>query len=438
MHNTEIINKNIIYTLKFLSFLVPLLLRQQLLLHLLKRTKHIAKRLIRALAAIANVHLFNGSRLLPPRRQQVVKRLALAPLQRPQRLVRAAERTRRAADVELVDAVGAAQHLAQHLRNGRVKRAAAHEVDAARLRGETLAGAVDELLRAKPHRQRLRLDNGARVRLFGPRLWVLGLAAEVAAVCGVACVPPGSRPDVGHRLAQVKVQPELGAAVLVLLGVLLDVERRRVEDGLVERLPARAVGFVGLGQRVADALARQAAVFVAQHEHVVAVGGRVVEEVVAAVGLVGGRVHEEGGGRAEGDNGVEGPQGQSEDRGRVVAGKGEDLARGVEAVPVDKVAGYGAETLATVHAGLAELGAQVGGGAVLAARGEGEQRLAVLLVGHVPEVHAADVADVEGCDAAEHEGGEPRGDEGDAGRLGVDLGFVLAEAHDLCACESLY
>lgn len=59
--------------------------------------------------------------------------------------------------------------------------------------------------------------------------------------------------------------------------------------------------------------AGEAAVFVAEHEHVKSCGGRVVHEVVGRVGFVVWCGHEEGGGCAEGDDGVGGAEGESED-----------------------------------------------------------------------------------------------------------------------------
>ena len=62
-----------------------------------------------------------------------------------------------------------------------------------------------------------------------------------------------------------------------------------------------------------------------------------IHEVVGGVGLVLRSGHEEGGGCAEGDDGVGGAEGEGEDRGRVVACKRDNGAGWREAVAVDEV-----------------------------------------------------------------------------------------------------
>ncbi|KAJ6444739.1 Pre-mRNA-splicing factor cwc15 [Purpureocillium lavendulum] len=430
----EFVNLGFVTSLLLLSPIM-LLLRQQSLLHLLKGAQDVAVLLVGAVAE-ADVDLFDGALFLPALGDELVKRLAVGALEGPEGLVRAAEGARAAPDVELVDAVGAAEHLADDARDGRVHGPAADEVDAPRLGGEAGVRRVDELLGAQAHGQRLRLGDDARVRLRRPRPAVSAVPAagaaaaagcisllrlrQVAPVGSVAREAPGAGADVGHRLAEVKVEAELGP-----VAVGGHVERRRVEDGLVEGRPGVGVGgavvvirggrrrLPGRRQGVADLFAGEAAVLVAQHEHVVTAGGGVVEEVVRAVGLVRGRVHEEGGGGAEGDDGVEGPQREGEDGGRVVAGEGHDAAARGEAVLGDEVGGDAAEVSAAVHDGLPQLATQLVGGRAGAAGGQGEQLVAPALAGHVPEVHAADVADIEGRDGAEEQRGEPRRDEGD-------------------------
>ncbi|KAI9167437.1 Pre-mRNA-splicing factor cwc15 [Paramyrothecium foliicola] len=397
----------------------------QPLLHLVERAEHVAVLLVDAVAEPV-VDLLDRALLGPPLADEVGKRLALVALDGPDGLVRAAEGAGAAADVELVDAVDAAQDVADDARDGRVQRAAADEVDAPRLGGQVVARAADEVLGAQAHGEGLRLDDDAGVLLLGPAVRLL----QVATV-GIAGEPPGAGADVGHRLTQVEVEAELG-----LVAVGGDIQRLRVEDGLVEVLPAR-LAALGLGQLIADLLARQAAVLVAEHEHVVAGVAGVVEKVVRLVRLVLGGVHEEGGRGAERDDGVEGPQGKREDGGRIVAREGDDLALRAKAVAGDEVGGDGAHGAAAVHADLSQLLPQLGH-AVLAARGEREQVLVVLLLGDVPQVHAACVGDVERRDGAHEHGGQPRGDEGDARRLGVHLGLYALDAHDLRACEALH
>jgi len=57
---------------------------------------------------------------------------------------------------------------------------------------------------------------------------------------------------------------------------------------------------------------------------------------------------------------------------------------------------------------------------------------------YVPEVHAADVGDVDWSHFAEEEGGEEGGDEGDARGTGVGGGVDAGEAEDLGAGEALW
>ncbi|SPQ22727.1 dc46b592-a089-4a06-9c88-422163e4bce4 [Thermothielavioides terrestris] len=193
-----------------------------------------------------------------PLPNQLVERLAVGALERPDGLVGAAERAGVAADVQLVHAVGAAKHVADDARDRRVQRPAADEVDAPRLGRQAAAaaavGAGDQLLAAQAHRQRLRLDDGARVRLGRPALRRL---LQVAAVGGVAGVPPGARADIGHDLREVEVQAELGAVGRARAHV----ERRGGQGVLVEGGPGVGGGAAvgGLGQSVAHLLARQAA-----------------------------------------------------------------------------------------------------------------------------------------------------------------------------------
>lgn len=95
------------------------------------------------------------------------------------------------------------------------------------------------------------------------------------------------------------------------------------ERKLVEGVP----GFVARGEGVADLFAGEAAVFVAEHEHVEARGGGMVHEVDGGVGGVARGGYEEGCGGAKGDDGVEGPEGEGENGGGIIACKGGDGAR---------------------------------------------------------------------------------------------------------------
>lgn len=85
----------------------------------------------------------------------------------------------------------------------------------------------------------------------------------------------------------------------------------------------------------------------------------------------------------------------------------------------------------------AEAGLEAVDAAGLALGRGGEQRLVPLPALDVPQVHSADVADVEWRDAAEEERAQERRHERYARRLFVHLWEAAVEAEDLRAGEAL-
>lgn len=126
--------------------------------------------------------------------------------------------------------------------------------------------------------------------------------------------------------------------------------------------------------------------------------------MVGWVGDVFGRGHEEGGGCAEGDDGVKGAEGECEDGGGVVACEGGDAAGGGEVVPLYEVGGDGAHAAASVFADGAEL--LLEGVETIFSGGELEKWFAPSSGFDVPKVHAANIRNVERCDLAQEDGSE--------------------------------
>lgn len=243
-------------------------------LHLIERAQNAPLKAIQLKDAIAKpaVNLPRGALLVPALADQVVEALGrVPPLQRPDRLVGAAEGARVPAHVELVDAVGAAEDVADDARDGRVVGPAPHEVDAPRLRGQLLllllllllvflfaivrGRTVHEPVRPQPHRQRLRLDDGAGVGLGAP---VPGVLLQVGPVAR-AREAPRPRADVGHDLREGEVEADLGAVLAT--GGILDAEGWGLEDVLVEGFPGVFFSLLVWGGRefgepVAHLLAR--------------------------------------------------------------------------------------------------------------------------------------------------------------------------------------
>lgn len=118
-------------------------------------------------------------------------------------------------------------------------------------------------------------------------------------------------------------------------------EGRRGQCAGVEGAPGVGGGGVGLGKGVTDTLAGEPTVLVAEHEHVEAGSGGVVEEVICGVGDVSRGRHEECGGRSERDDGVKWAERQSKNRRGVVSSERGNAAVLVEAVPLHEVLGNG-------------------------------------------------------------------------------------------------
>ena len=114
--------------------------------------------------------------------------------------------------------------------------------------------------------------------------------------------------------------------------------------------------------------------------------------------------HEEGGGCAEGDDGVEGAEWKCEDSGGIVACEGGDSAGGGEVVSLYEVGGDGAHAAASVFADGAEL--LLEGVETVFSSGELEERFAPGSCFDIPEIHTAHITDVKGGDLAQEDGSE--------------------------------
>lgn len=126
--------------------------------------------------------------------------------------------------------------------------------------------------------------------------------------------------------------------------------------------------------------------------------------MVGWVGDVFGRGHEEGGGCAEGDDGVEGAEGQGEDGGGIVACEGGDSAGRGEVVSLYEVGGYGTHAAASIFADGAEL--LLEGVETVFSGGELEEWFAPGTGFDVPKIHTAHITDVKRGDLAQEDGSE--------------------------------
>lgn len=247
--------------------------------------------------------------------------------------------------------------------------------------------------------------------------------AEEGVALGVVSEEPVAFGDVGHDLRAGEVEAHF-IGVLGLGGVERgDGEGGRIEGGprvfVFGRLAGLVLDVVGgwllegvvldveVVDAVADLFAGETAVLVAEHKHVEPRCCGMVHEVVRGVWFVLGRRHEEGGGSAEGDDGVCRAKWESEDGGGVVACTRRDAAVGAESVALNEVPGDTADASTAVLIEATELRFEISD-ALVATSGKRQQILMPFALLNVPEVHATHIANVKAGDTPQEDGCEKR------------------------------